>query len=58
MDDEAVLSLIEDLVDEEPEGVLTNEEFAIVEQRLVDFRAKPHEFTTLEQLAGKIQNMQ
>ena len=58
MDDEAVLSLIEDLVDEDFEAVLTKEETAIVEQRLADFKAKPNEFVTLDQLAGKIQNMQ
>lgn len=58
MDDEAVLSLIEDLVEADSEAVLTKEEAAIVEQRLVGFRAKPNEFVTLEQLAGKIQNRQ
>ncbi len=58
MDDETVLSLIEDLVDEDSEAVLTKEETAIVEQRLADFRARPDGFTTLEQLAGKIQNLQ
>ncbi len=53
MDDEAVLSLIEDLVEADSEAVLTKEETAIIEQRLVGFRAKPKEFVTLEQLAGK-----
>ncbi|MCU0347291.1 MAG: hypothetical protein MUC59_10115 [Saprospiraceae bacterium] len=58
MADENVLSLIEELVDEETEGALSNEELAIVEQRLTDFKATPNQFTTLEQLAGKIQNRQ
>jgi hypothetical protein len=55
--DEETLDLIEAIVSEGGEPVLTDEEIAMVEGRHVDFQNKPNDFITMAALKEKLKSL-
>ena len=59
LEDEQLVSYLEDLIFDEDASIpaLSPEEWSLVEERLASFRLHPDVFVTLEQLAGKLNQL-